>query len=87
MWVHVRVGQRVFNVAIDGSTVLNNYDIVEDVGDRVGTMQSFDITSDGNVNIDLSHVNENTLINGIEIVNTDIPPVPASPVDWSDVRG
>ena len=77
------VGQRVFNVAIDGSTVLNNYDIVEDVGDRVGTMQSFDITSDGNVNIDLSHVNENTLINGIEIVNTDIPPVPASPVDWS----
>ena len=46
------VGQRVFNVAIDGNTVLNNYDIVADVGDRVGTMKSFNITSDGNVNID-----------------------------------
>jgi hypothetical protein len=75
------VGNRVFNVAIDGNTVLNNYDIVEDVGDRVGTMKSFNITSDGNgVNIDFSHVTENTLINGIEIVNTDIPPVPASPM-------
>ena len=81
------VGQRVFNVAIDGNTVLNNYDIVADVGDRVGTMKSFNITSDGNVNIDFSHLTENTLINGIEIVNTDIAPVPASPVDWSDVRG
>ena len=82
------VGNRVFNVAIDGNTVLNNYDIVGDVGDRVGTMKAFNITSDGDgVNIDFSHVTENSLINGIEIVNTDIAPVPASPVDWSDVRG
>ena len=49
------VGQRVFNVTIDGNTVLNNYDIVADVGDRVGTMKSFNITSDGNVDIDFSH--------------------------------
>ena len=71
------VGQRVFNVAIDGNTVLNHYDIVADVGDRVGTMKSFNIpNSDGNVNIDFSHVTENPLINGIEIVNADVPPGP-----------
>ena len=71
------VGQRVFNVAIDGSTVLDHYDIVAGVGDRVGTMKSFNIpSSDGNVNIDFAHVTENPLINGIEIVNADVPPGP-----------
>ena len=69
-------GQRRFNVKIDGATVLNNYDIVANVGDRVGTMKAFSITSDGNVNVDFSHVTENPLINGIEIVDADIPPGP-----------
>jgi PKD repeat protein len=72
------VGQRVFNVAIDGTTVLNHYDIVADVGDQRGTMKKFDITSDGVVNIDFSHVTENPLINGIEIVRTDIAPPPST---------
>ncbi len=80
-------GQRVFDVAIDGTTVLDHYDIVADAGDRVGTMKAFNITSDGNVNIDLSHETENSLINGIEIINTDVPPSPSGPVDWSTVRG
>ena len=60
------VGQRVFDVAVEDQ-VLNDYDIVADVGDRVGTMKNFNVTSDGNVNIDLSHVVENPLVNGIEI--------------------
>ena len=33
------VGSRVFNVAIDGQRVLDNYDIVADVGDQTGTMK------------------------------------------------
>jgi hypothetical protein len=66
-------GQRKFNVAIDGTTVLSNYDIVADVGNHVGTMKSFNITSDGNVDIDFSHVLENPLINGIEIIDNDVP--------------
>ncbi len=69
-------GQRVFSVKLDGATVLPNYDIVADVGNKIGTMKAFNITSDGNVNIDFSHVVENPLINGIEIVDTDAPPVP-----------
>ena len=75
-------GQRVFDVAIDGTTVLNDYDIVADVGDRVGTMKAFNMTSDGNVNIDFSHVIENPLINGIEIIDTDVAPPPSAGIDF-----
>jgi hypothetical protein len=72
-------GQRVFDVAIDGTTVLNDYDIVADVGTQVGTMKSFDITSDGNVDIDFSHIVENPLINGVEIIDNDVPaPAPSA---------
>jgi PKD repeat protein len=78
-------GQRVFNVAIDGTTVLNHYDIVADVGDQRGTMKKFDMTSDGNVNIDFSHVTENPLLNGIEIVRTDIPTPPSQADNLSTV--
>jgi hypothetical protein len=76
------VGQRVFDVTIDGTTVLNDYDIVADVGDRVGTMKAFNITSDGNVNIDFAHLTENPLINGIEIVDTDVAPPPSEDIDF-----
>ena len=69
-------GQRVFDVSLEGTTVLDNYDIVADVGHDVGTMKSFDITSDGNVDIDFSHVVENPLINAIEIVDLDAAPDP-----------
>ena len=73
-----KVGQRVFNVSIDGTNVLRNYDIVRDVGDQTGTMKAFNVTSDGQVDISLTHVVENPLIDGIEIVNKDVaaPPPP-----------
>ena len=73
-----RPGQRVFNVALDRRTVLGNYDIAADAGNNVGTMKAFDITSDGTVNIDFGHVKENPLIDGIEIVRTDLKPPPAA---------
>lgn len=68
-----QVGQRVFDVRIDGSTVLDDFDIVRAVGHDVGTMRAFDITSDGVVDIDLGHVVENPLVNAIEIIRRDIP--------------
>ena len=69
------VGQRVFDVALDGTTVLNHYDIVADAGNDTGTMKAFDITSPatGQVTLDFTHEVENPLINGIEIVRTDQP--------------
>jgi hypothetical protein len=67
------VGSRVFDVAIDGATKLSNLDLVALKGDRVGFMQSFNVTSDGNgVDIDLSHDVENPLINGIEIIDRSV---------------
>lgn len=80
-------GQRVFDVDIDGQTALDDYDIVADVGDQVGTMKSFNVTSDGNVDIDFSHVVENPLVNGIEIIDTDVPAPSAADDDTVIERG
>jgi PKD repeat protein len=68
-----RSGQRVFTVRIDNQIVLSNYDVVRDVGNNKGTMKSFSITSDGIVNIDFSRLIGQPLINGIEIIRTDLP--------------
>lgn len=67
-------GKRRFDVTIEGQKVLSDFDIVRDVGaDQTGEMKSFSVTSDGDVNIDFGHVFENPLVNGIEIINSDVP--------------
>ncbi len=78
-------GQRVFDVTLDGATVLPNYDIAADAGDQTGTMKAFDTTAgrDGRVRIGFVHRVENPLINAIEIVRTDVAPPPSS---GDDVR-
>lgn len=63
------VGDRIFDVSIDGTVVLDDFDPVADAGHAVGTMKAFTITSDGTVDIDFGHVTENPLVNGIEIVD------------------
>ena len=82
-----QVGQRVFNVAINGTTVLPAYDIVADVGDQTGTMKEFPnltAAADGAVHVDFTNQVENPLVDGIEIVRTDAPePPPARPAAWS----
>ncbi|MGC1213829.1 MAG: malectin domain-containing carbohydrate-binding protein [Micromonospora sp.] len=67
-------GSRVFDVALDGVTVLDDLDLSGTVGHNVGTMRAFTIVSDGSVDIDFGHVVENPLIDGIEIVKTGPPP-------------
>ncbi|HEY2175082.1 MAG TPA: malectin domain-containing carbohydrate-binding protein [Mycobacteriales bacterium] len=67
------VGQRVMNVSVDGQAFLNNFDIVQSVGDQTGTMRHETVTSDGQIDIDFSHATENPLINGIEIVKQSGP--------------
>jgi len=69
-------GQRVFNVSVEGTPFLTNFDIVNAAGDQTGTMRKVVVTSDGEIDIDLGHVVENPLINGIEIVKTGSPPPP-----------
>jgi PKD repeat protein len=62
---------RRFSVLVDGTTRLSSYDPNVDPGVNRGTMKSFDITSDGNVNIDFAHVVGDPQINAIELVRTD----------------
>ena len=63
---------RRFNVLIDGVTQLSNYDPNVDPGVNKGTMKAFDITSDGTVNIDFTHVTGNPEVNAIELINNSI---------------
>jgi PKD repeat protein len=68
---------RRFTVNIDGVAKLTNYDPNVDPGVNKGTMKSFDITSDGTVNIDFIHGQfGNPLINAIEIINNSVTPPP-----------
>ncbi|MBS2938787.1 PKD domain-containing protein [Nocardioides sp. J2M5] len=67
-------GQRAFDVSLEGQVVLDDLDLVAAAGDQRGTMRSFDLTSDGNVDLDFSHVVENPLVNAIEVVRRDLPP-------------
>jgi hypothetical protein len=75
-------GKRVFDVTIDGSTVLDNWDANAAVGHNVGTMRSFDITSDGTVNIGFLHQVENPTIDAIELIDLDATPVSPTPALW-----
>jgi hypothetical protein len=70
-----QVGQRVFDVAVDGTVVLDDFDIVRAVGNRTGTVRSFSLTADGDgLDVDLRAVVENPLVNGIEVLDDDVPP-------------
>ena len=80
-----QVGQRVFNVAIEGSSVLSNYDIVADVGHKVGTMKTFNVNvTDGTINIDFTRITGDPIINGVEILGagggTGSTPIVLSPI-------
>ncbi len=66
-------GQRRFDVYIDNVLRLDDFDIAAAAGHQVGTMRSFSITSDGNVDVDLRNVTDNALVNAIEIVDNNQP--------------
>jgi hypothetical protein len=68
------VGSRVFDVSIDGTERLSDFDMVARKGDRVAFVETFDITADGNgLDIEFTHVVENPLVNGIEIIDQSVP--------------
>ncbi|WP_152418304.1 malectin domain-containing carbohydrate-binding protein, partial [Halorubrum aidingense] len=64
--------ERVFDAAIEGETVLNDYDIHADVGHDVGTMQSFTVTpSDDTLDVDFTNEVDNAKVSAIEIVEAE----------------
>jgi hypothetical protein len=69
------VGSRLFDVSIDGALKLNDFDPVAAAGGtNRGTMRSFSITSDGNVDLDFGHVKDAPQVQAIEIVKAPILP-------------
>jgi len=65
-------GQRVFDVTLDGATVIDDLDLSFLHGHETATMYAFDIVSDGSVDIEFLHEVENPLVNAIEIVQTNV---------------
>ncbi|HEX4018537.1 MAG TPA: PKD domain-containing protein [Frankiaceae bacterium] len=69
-----QVGQRQFDVTVDGQQVLSKYDIVADVGDQTATMKSFPVPSGSStLTVSFSHETENPLVDGIEVVDSSQP--------------
>jgi len=66
-----QVGQRVFDVSLDGTTVLDHFDAVAAAGgDQTATMREFTLTSDGSVDIGFTPEVENPMISAIDIIQT-----------------
>jgi hypothetical protein len=87
-----RVGGRVFDVSIEGETVLDDFDVFAAAGAaNKGIVRSFDVTSDGTLNIDFGHVVENPNIMAIEIIDktpiADAGPVVNRVADQSVSKG
>jgi len=63
-------GQRVFNVAINGSSVLSNFDVYATVGYKKALAKQFTVTANGSGQIVIAFTQagaDNPFINGIEI--------------------
>jgi N-acetylneuraminic acid mutarotase len=73
------VGARVFDVFIEGSLALDNYDVFADAGGYRGVVKSFVVTSDSSLDIRFAHAVENPAIKAIEILDAGHEPPPASP--------
>ncbi|MBL9164438.1 MAG: hypothetical protein JNL18_17050 [Planctomycetaceae bacterium] len=72
-------GVRVFDVTIEGVTVLDNYDVFADVGGNKGVVKSFIVNSDGNLDIDFLRGVQNPTIKAIEILSTAPAPGTLTP--------
>src|SRR5579883_1013974 len=73
-------GQRVFNVNVNGTPVLSNFDIVADAGALVADDKSFPVTvSNGTLQIDVIGVVGYGILNAIQVLpasGTTPPPTP-----------
>jgi protocatechuate 3,4-dioxygenase beta subunit len=69
-------GSRVFNVKINGSQVLTNYDIFQAAGgENKAVVEDFVVPSDSNgkLAIQFISVTDNAMVNGIEIIPPTVP--------------
>jgi malectin (di-glucose binding ER protein) len=78
----INPGDRVYDVTIDGTNVLNDWDPNVAVGHNTGTMRAFDVTSDGTVDVGFVHQVNNPTIDGIELIDLDATRVTPTPERW-----
>ena len=92
---HERAGVRVFDVAVNGQTVLADYDIVGKAGKRMKAVtETFDVTADaaGKVIVAFKTKRDQALVNGLELLETGAahadtrPPVPVLKVEGERPR-
>ena len=78
-----QVGKRQFNVFLNGTQVLNNFDIFGVTGAaNKAVVQSYNVTADGTGNITATFSNgaaDNALLNGIELLPGTTAALPAAP--------
>jgi hypothetical protein len=70
-YIWTAAGQRVFNVAINGTQVLSNFDIFAAAGGKnIAIAKTFTATADstGKITITFTSIVDNAMINGIEIL-------------------
>ena len=72
------VGKRRFDVLVEGSLVLDDYDVFAAAGANRGIMRAFTVTSDSALDVDFRQVAENPALKAIEIVAAGTPPGPAA---------
>ena len=65
-------GERIFDIDVEGAPLADDLDLSASIGHDVATMLSTQLVSDGSIDIQFRHVVENPLINGIEIIRTDV---------------
>lgn len=76
------VGARVFDIQLEGVTVLDDYDIFADVGGFTGVVKTFNVeVQDGVLDLEFLHETENPAIKGILVRTLDnVAPDPIAPV-------
>jgi hypothetical protein len=74
------VGERVFDVEVDGTTAFRDVDVFARVGADKGLVLSKPVVSDGTVDLQLVPGVGNPAIKGVEVVTADneVPPWPAA---------
>ena len=63
-----RVGARRFDVVIDGTVVLDDFDAFREAGANVGLMRSFTVHTGSALTIEFRHVVENPSVKAIEVL-------------------
>jgi ELWxxDGT repeat protein len=65
--------RRVFDVAAEGTVVLNDLDVYSRVGANRALTESFTHVGDGNLNLELLHVVQNPMIAGVRLTPVTTP--------------